>query len=54
METIIDSLLKQYPEDDPPIIIIQSDHGLRHHDGVSEYMPEDEPYKVLNIFTAEL
>lgn len=51
METIIDSLLKQYPEDDPPIIIIQSDHGLRrHHDGVSEYMPEDEPYKVLNAF----
>ena len=50
IEVIIDSLLKQYPEDDPPIIIIQSDHGLRHHDGVSEYMPEDEPYKVLNAF----
>ncbi len=51
LEETIDSLLKQYPESEPPIIIIQSDHGLRtHHDGVSEYMPKDEPYKVLNAF----
>jgi len=51
VEFTIDSLLKQYPESERPIIIIQSDHGLRtHHDGVSEYMPKDEPNKILNAF----
>lgn len=50
VEATVDSLLKQYPESEPPIIIIQSDHGLRsHHYGV-DYIPKDDQYKILNAF----
>jgi len=50
-EETVEALLKQYPESNPPIIIIQSDHGFRYlHDGVEEYMPKNESYKVLNAF----
>ena len=38
-----------YPEDDRRIIIINQ-ITVKTSDGVSEYMPEDEPYKVLNDF----
>jgi len=51
VEETVDSLLKQYPESKPPVIIIQSDHGLRYlHAGVEEYMPKNESYRILNAF----